>query len=85
MIFGTDDLSVKDAGVQRRYAGPSDVFVHPDFDERTGANDISVIRLKENVTYTRFVSPADVPDWNSIGLTLNDYRAEMAEIGRAHV
>lgn len=52
LVFGSSDLTVDDAGVQRRFAEASDVTSHPYFDPATGANDISVITLKENITLT---------------------------------
>jgi hypothetical protein len=52
MIFGSDNLMTNDAGVQRRQVNDSSITPHPNFNQYTGENDISVITLDKPLNIT---------------------------------
>lgn len=62
--LGAHDLNKGDQNVVVRNV--KQIFVHPDYDEETVANDISLVQLSEPVIFNERIQPICLPKPNEV-------------------
>lgn len=56
---------------RRNRYGVSKIFIHPDFNNRTGFNDLAVFKLSKPVVYTKRIGPICLPKDDDYSLIYN--------------
>lgn len=64
VLCGTNDLQETKTTYNHVYA--SKIIIHPDYNEFYLYNDIALVRIKRNLTYTNNIAPICVPETTNV-------------------